>query len=191
MRWERGACRSQRSPAFVCSRRTIEEVVKLISGIAAQTNLLALNATIEAARAGAAGRGFAVVASEVKMLAAQSAKSTDEIRVQVANIQKATTQAVHLIGKIAVVIDDSSRISAQVANAVTEQDAVTREIVANIESSSASTIRVAGDVSDIGGAVADTAQASNHMLAAAKVLMEEASELNIVADKFLTALRAA
>jgi len=57
----------------------IDEVIKLIHGVAGQANLLALNATIEAARAGAAGKGFAVVASEVKALAVQAGKATDVI----------------------------------------------------------------------------------------------------------------
>jgi methyl-accepting chemotaxis protein len=70
----------------------IGDVVRLIGDIAAQTNLLALNATIEAARAGEAGKGFAVVASEVKALAGQTAKATQDISDQVAQVQAAVGQ---------------------------------------------------------------------------------------------------
>ena len=64
----------------------IGAVVRLIGDIASQTNLLALNATIEAARAGEAGKGFAVVASEVKTLASQTARATEDIGRQIAEM---------------------------------------------------------------------------------------------------------
>ena len=48
----------------------------------------ALYAIIEAARAGDVGKGFAMVPSEVKSLASQTAKATEEIHVQIGEIQE-------------------------------------------------------------------------------------------------------
>jgi methyl-accepting chemotaxis protein len=169
----------------------IGEVVKLISDIAGQTNLLALNATIEAARAGEAGRGFAVVAAEVKALADQTARATEDIQGKVATIQGATGRAVTSIGNIASVIGDVSEISAAIAAAVEEQTAATRDIATNIESSSSATVQVSADIAELDGAVAGTGAASTAMLDAASLLRDQAQQLSVAADTFLTGLRAA
>jgi methyl-accepting chemotaxis protein len=75
----------------------VQDVVKLIEGVAAQTRLLALNATIEAARANEAGRGFAIVANEVKQLAETTGSATSDIGHRIDEIRQQTVNAVAAI----------------------------------------------------------------------------------------------
>jgi len=72
----------------------IDDIVTVMTDIAAQTGLLSLNASIEAARAGEHGRGFAVVASEVNKLADMSRASSEQIKLLVQQVQSDIAEAV-------------------------------------------------------------------------------------------------
>jgi methyl-accepting chemotaxis protein len=171
--------------ALASAAQHIDEVVGFIRSIAGQTNLLALNATIEAARAGEAGRGFAVVASEVKALAIQTAKATEEISSQIAEVQSATKQAVDNVGAIAAIMGDIDSFTATIAQAVSQQNVATAEISKNIEQAAAGTASVARNIAGTAEATENTNRSADLVLATAHDLSRQAVDLRSSVDRFL------
>jgi len=169
----------------------ISEVVKLISAVAAQTNLLALNATIEAARAGEAGRGFAVVASEVKALAGQTAKATEEIGLQIAQMQSATGHSVSSIQEIGGTINRIFEICAAIAASVEEQGAATQEIARSVQQAAMGATEVSGNISEVTRGAADTGSSAEQVHGAAQELLVESNHLKSEVGNFLASVRAA
>ena len=136
------------------SSRRIGEITGVIDGIAFQTNILALNAAVEAARAGEQGRGFAVVASEVRTLAQRSATAAHEIKALIedsANQVRTGTELVEeagkrleqvmsAVGRVAQMMTEISRASAeqssgvgQISAAINQMDTVTQGNAAAVE----------------------------------------------------------
>jgi methyl-accepting chemotaxis protein len=168
----------------------IGAVVGLIQAIAAQTNLLALNATIEAARAGDAGRGFAVVASEVKNLAAETAKATEEIALQVQGIQTSTKSAVEAVKEIATAMRSIDEVTTAIAGAVEQQGNATREISSSVQMASSGTQRLSGNIANVSSAITQANRSADEVRTASGTVSGAAEKLTEEVRKFFVVLRA-
>jgi methyl-accepting chemotaxis protein len=127
--------------------RQIDGFTASINDISEQTNLLALNATIEAARAGEAGKGFAVVAGEIKELARQTATATQDIKGKIDNIMRSSGDTVAEMAVILTTFGDMNDVVNEIASAIEEQSATTKEIADN-------TATVATGINDVNTNVA-------------------------------------
>lgn len=171
--------------------RAITSVTELIEGIAGQINLLALNATIESARAGDAGKGFAVVASEVKNLAGQTAKATEDIRLQLGGLGQMAENVAAALVKLGGSVEKVNETSRSIASAVEEQTAVTQEIATNMNTTASAVDQINGNISGIQKSTETTSAATQQILSSANMLSEQAEDLNLQVKTFLGSIRAA
>jgi methyl-accepting chemotaxis protein len=167
------------------SATRIGDIVDLVTSIAHQTNLLALNATIEAARAGESGKGFAVVASEVKDLATQTARATEEIAEQVAEIQRASAETVGIIDSVVGTVNQVNEIASMIAAAVHEQEAAVAQISRSVADAADGTREVTSNVGIVAGSVSTTKTAADDLLVASNQLAHRSEVLRAEVGEFV------
>ncbi|MCD6682025.1 MAG: methyl-accepting chemotaxis protein [Burkholderiaceae bacterium] len=158
------------------SSRRIADIINVIDGIAFQTNILALNAAVEAARAGEQGRGFAVVAGEVRNLAQRSADAAREIKVLIGASVERVERGTKLVDRAGATMQDVVASIRRVTDLMSEI-------------SSASTEQSAG-VAQVGEAVNQMDQATQHNAALVEESAAAAASLETQAQELLRAVAA-
>jgi methyl-accepting chemotaxis protein len=165
---------------------SIGKVIEAITDISEQVNLLALNATIEAARAGEAGKGFAVVANEIKELAQQTATATQNIKTEIEGIQGTTSKTVEQITEITQVITDVNSVVANIATAVEQQSAATKEIAANVAQASTGIQEVTENVNQSSAVSGEISSDIAGVSASMDEMSTSSSQVNISAQELST-----
>jgi methyl-accepting chemotaxis protein len=169
----------------------ISSIAAMIQEVAGQTNLLALNATIEAARAGEAGRGFAVVAQEVKSLANQAQGAIGSVTNTVHAIRSQMQDAAQTVGSVVDKMDDVQQGAGNIAAAIAQQQAATRDITSNAENAAhdASEVNLySSEVNRVAKRVGDLADEMHQVMVG---LETQAQSLRESSSAFLARLRAA
>jgi methyl-accepting chemotaxis protein len=121
----------------------------------------------------------------VKNLAAQTARATEEIGVQIQEIQSITRRSVEDISEIQAIIDEINVISVAIHAAVEEQSAATREIARSTQEAAIGTQEVARNITLVQEGARQTDNACEGVVTSAQNLGEQAARLSREVASFL------
>ena len=154
--------------SLAAATRRIDGVLNLIQTIAEQTNLLALNAAIEAARAGEHGAASRWWPRRSRPGRADR-EGNFEIGQNVSLIQASTRSAVNAVREIGSAVRDINDVTSNIAGAVGQQDAATREISSNAQSAAQGNETLVANIGSLSEAIGETNKAATSVLTASTV----------------------
>ena len=99
-----------------------------------------------------------MVAGEVKNLANQTARATEEIGQQIAEVQSTTAEAVASVGEISTAIQGVNEVSVSVAASIRQQDSATQEIARNVAQTTSAAQEVATRIADVSAEASQTGE---------------------------------
>jgi len=175
------------------SSEKINEIIKLITGIADQTNLLALNAAIESARAGEAGRGFSVVADEVRELSGRTTSAATQVAELIQTVQMQSNNSYENITQLNLKIQESvekgqeSLVLLENITASSEKIANETSLVANsIEEESSAIEEINQNIQHMSSAIDESTKSISNIKGITDNLDSQAEQLQQIVEKFKT-----
>jgi methyl-accepting chemotaxis protein len=126
-----------------------------------------------------------VVTSEVKQLAAQAAKATGEIAVQIGGMQQATQESASAIEGIARIINEIGAITTTISEAVDRQGLVASAIARNIQEATSGTAEASASIGHVSDTARKTGDTTGGVLFAAGDLARGSNQLRGQVREFL------
>src|SRR3954466_3051794 len=128
-------------------------------------------------------------AAQFRTAANQTARATEEITRQIAEIQNSTHSSVEAISAIVQVNQDMSGVATAISAAVEQQHAATREIARNAEQGAIGTASVSNDIVTVEQAAIEATSATNDRVNTATPRGAQAETLKQKVESFLRQVR--